>query len=260
MREPSIHIMKSDLVKLLGELLGYDEDQATGLASQLMFRAKPYSINTRTVSITNQRMEKKAEQMLQANRLDADLLARVIHLTRKKLRHRGISQIKPGEKNWNLIKEMTAHALDFCNEFNLKRETGFRKYVEVGLSKMKKFALPKFLNMYEGICETYIAMQEIEQDDDREMTEEMYRFYSQRVIEQTGIHDRLEELPDKYVWFVRARQEAEKMNVSVKVYMNAQFDGLDFTKGIPHPTQLVGAKSTERVIRYCYEHNIKIKR
>ena len=147
-----------------------------------------------------------------------------------------------------------------CNEFGFERRSGFLKYIEIGASKMQKFTLPKYLSMYEAICVTYQAITEIENDDDREMTEEIYKVYSQRVISQTGIHDRLEELPDKYVWFVRARKQAENMNISVKIYIAAQFEGLDFTKGIPHPTQLVGPKATERVIRYCYEHDIKIKK
>ena len=41
--------------------------------------------------------------------------------------------------------------------------------------------------------------------------------------------------------------------------MKAQFEGLDFSGGIPHPTQLTGPKATDRVIRYCYKEGIKIK-
>lgn len=261
MREPSLHIKWSDFKHVIGGVLGItDDDQLEGLTSEVFHRGKPYSINTRNITVTNDRIEKKAKKILESSRRDADLLAQLIYATRRKLKHRGITQIKPSSKDWGMVKEITAHALDFCNEFNLTRREGFIKYIEVGLSKMQKFALPKFLNMYEGICLTYQCMLEIQQDEDPEMTKEMYKSYSEKIIENTGIHDRLEELPDKYVWFVRAREEAEKMNISVNIYLKAQFAGLDFTKGIPHPTQLVGAKATERVIRYCYENSIKIKK
>jgi len=259
-REPGLHIGWNDFKKVIGEVLGWeDDDQLEGLASEVFFRGKPYSLHTRTITISNDRMEKKAKRLLESSRRDAALLAKLIYARRKTMKHRGISQTLPSSRDWPMVKEIAAHALNFTNEFGLARRYGFIKYIDIGISKMQKFALPKFLNMYEGICLTYQALLEIEEDPDSETTKEMYGIYSKRVIENTGIHDRLEELPDKYVWFTRARNQAEKMNVSVRIYMIAQFEGLDFTKGIPHPTQLVGPKATERVIRYCYEHNIKTK-
>jgi len=209
--------------------------------------------------VSTERMEKKAERLVKSSRRDADLLAQLIYATRKRMKHRGITQAKPSSREWGVLKEITAYALDFTNEFNLTRRYGFLKYIEVGLSKMKNFNLNKFLPMYQGICETYQAMLEIEKDTDKEMTERIYKIYAQRVIENTGIFDTLEELPEKYVWFVRAREQAESMNVAVNIYMQAQFDGLDFTGGIPHPVQLVGPKANERVVRYCYKEGIKIK-
>jgi len=256
-REASIHITKSDLIKVLEKLTTIKNVEI--IADKIFHIAKPYSIHTRTITISNERMEKKAEKLIKSSRRDADFLAQLIYATRKRMKHRGITQTKVGSRDWGILKEITAHALDFTNEFNLTRRYGFLKYIEVGLSKMQKFNLNKFLPMYQGICETYQAMVEIEKDTDREMTEQMYKIYAQRVIEATGIFDTLEELPEKYVWFVRAREQAKNMNVAVNIYMQAQFDGLDFTGGIPHPVQLVGPKATERVARYCYKEGIKIK-
>jgi len=260
-REPSLHIKYNDFKHVIGIVMGIeDKDQLEGIASEVFFRGKPYSVSTRSMTISNERMEKKAARIIQSSRRDADLLASLIYATRRRMKHRGITQIQPSSRDWGMVKEMAAHALDFCNEFDLDRRSGFLKYIEVGLSKMQKFGLAKYLNMYEGICLTYQAMIEIEQDPDAETTKEMYEIYSQRVIDNTGINDRLEELPDKYVWFARARAQAEQMNAAVGLYMNAQFEGLDFTKGIPHPTQLVGPKAHDRVVRYCYEHGYKLKK
>lgn len=260
MREPSLHLKWSDFKRIIGEVMGIDdEDQLEGITQQVFFRGKPYSVGTRSMTISTERMEKKAKRIIQSSRRDADLLASLIYATRRRMKHRGIKQIEPSSRDWPMVKEMAAHALDFSNEFELDKRAGFIKYIEVGSMKMQKFGLSKFLNMYESICITYQAMIEIEKDPDSETTKEMYEIYSRRIIDSTGVHDRLEELPDKYVWFVRARAQAEKMNVAVGLYMNAQFEGLDFTKGIPHPTQLVGPKANDRVVRYCYEHGYKIK-
>jgi len=256
-REPSIHITKASLIEIY-RTMGFGHYQSVSMADELFHYARPHSVHTRSITVSTERMEKKAKKLLHSSRRDADLLAQLIYATRKRMKHRGISQIKAGSKDWGVLKEITAHALDFANEFNLQRRYGFLKYVEIALSKMKKFNLNKFLPMYQGVCETYQGVIEIEEDKDKEMTEELYKIYSQRVIEHTGIHDETEKLPEKYVWFVRARKQAESMNVAVNIYMQAQFDGLDFTGGIPHPTQLVGPKATERVIRYCYKEGIKV--
>jgi hypothetical protein len=259
-REPSIHITKSKLQEIIDSMFKPDSGVDTkGITDKIFQHAKPHSLHTRTVTVSSDRMEKKAKQLVQASRRDADLLAQLIYHRRKLMKHRGISLTQVASKDWVTLKGITAHALDFTNEFNLTRKYGFSKYVEVALSKMKKFHLNKFIPMYQGICETYQAMLEIEKDDDSEMTKEMYKIYARRVIEHTGILDPLGEMPEKYVWFVRAREQSKSINVSVSIYMMAQFAGLDFTNGIPHPTQLVGPKATERVVRYCYQEGIKIK-
>jgi len=259
-RDPSIHITKSVLQEIVEGMFQPDSGIDTkGITNKIFKQAKARSIHTRSVTVSTDRMETKAKRLIQSSRRDADLLAEVIYARRRLLKHRGITPIKPSSRDWGILKEITAHALDFCNEFNLTRRYGFIKYIDTALPKMKKFYLNKFLPMYEGICESYQATLEIQQDKDSETTDEMYKYFARRVIERTGIHDETVELPEKYVWFVRAREQAENLNVSVTIYMSAQFDGLDFSGGLPHPTQLTGPKATERVIRYCSKEGIKIK-
>lgn len=256
-RDPSLHITKSNFLEIITDLMPKGVD-CNGLTNIIFFRAKAYSIHTRTITVSNDRIEKKAKKMVMSSRRDADLLAQLIYATRKRMKHRGIISIKPGSKDWDMTKEVTAHALNFTNEFNLTRRYGFIRYIEVGISKMKKFSLNKFPSMYEGICETYQAMLEIEKDQDSNMTKLMYKIYARKFIENTGIYSAIEELPEKYVWFVRAREQAKELNVSVNIYMISQFEALDFTKDVIHPALLVGPKATERVIRYCFNHGIKV--
>jgi hypothetical protein len=238
---------------------GMGHYQATEFATDIFRRAKAHSLHTRSMTISTERLEKQGEKLLKSSRGDADLFARLIYTVRiNKYRHRGIDPIKPASKDWGVIKEVTAHALDFSNQFILTRKYGFTKYIEIGISKMKRFNIHKFSNMREGIYETYQAMKDIESDDDREMTKSIYSTFQRHIIEHTGIHDNLEELPEKYVWFVRARQEAKKLNVGVEIYMKAQVAAFDMTRGIPHPSQLTGPKAIERVYRYMFKHGIKV--
>lgn len=257
-RDPSIHITKSVLLELVKSIS--ITEGAKAFTDEIFRKARAHSIHTRTVVISNDKMEKKAKKLTQSSRYDADLLAKLIYAIRKSLKHRGVSVIKPGGKEWGVVKEITAHALEFCNEFEFTRKEGFTRYIKIGLSKMKIFYLAKFIGLYSGICETHGDIIEIEKDDDKDETRNIYKFYCQRIIENTGVMDELDELPSKYVWFVRARKQAERLNVSCKIYMNAQFEALDFSKGIPYPTQLTGPKATERVARYCRKNDIKIQR
>ena len=144
-RDPSIHITKSDLIKVL-EKLAIIKDART-IVDKIFHIAKSYSIHTRTITISTDRMEKKAKKLIQSSRRDADLLAKLIYNTRQTMKHRGISLIKVGSRDWGILKEITAHALNFTNEFNLTRRYGFLKYTEIGLSKMKRFALYSALSI-----------------------------------------------------------------------------------------------------------------
>lgn len=259
-REPSIHITRSDLIKILKINILPEGVDCDGLAKLILRLSKPYSLHTRTIVVSTDKMEKNAKRILECTRRDADLFAQLVYAIRKEMRHRGISLLKVGSKEWGFLKEVTAHALNFYNEFEFEtKRAAFLRYIRIGANKMKKFRLTKFLNMYESICESHLALVEIERDDDIEMTKEIYTVYSRYIINHTGVYDRLEEIPEKYVWFVKAREEAKNLNVSVKVYMNAQLEAFDLSTGIPHPAQLVGPKAVDRVIAYMYKNGIKIQ-
>ena len=252
-REPSIHISRTDLRNIL-KCLGVEEY----FVKEIMKRAKAYSLSTRSVTISTDKLEKKFKKITQSSRKDADLFAQVIYAIRKSKKHRGISHMKPGCKDWDILKEVAASALDFCNEFELKRRKGFILFAEIGMDKMKKFSIIKFNGLRESISETFDSIKEIQSDPDSDMTDVMYKIYFNKILEQTGIADESKELPEKYVWFVRARAQAEEMNIAPDLYIKAQFEALDFANSIPHPTQLVGMKAKDRVIRYAYKHNINL--
>ena len=257
-RDPSLHIAKSRLVLILDKILPKNIESKE-FANEIFKRAKAHSLHTRTVTITNDRIEKKAKKLLSSSRADADLLAQLIYAKRMLLRHRGVSRIKSGSRDWETLKEVAGQALDFCEEFGLTKSKGFRIYLDMGLSKMKKFMVNKLLGMYEGICERYEAILEIQEDEDSEMTELMYKTYNEFVVSHTGVFANIKEIPEKYVHFVRARKVAEQINLSPDLYVEAQLEGLDFTNNVPHPSQMVGIKAMERVARYCYKHNIKVE-
>lgn len=256
-REASLHIRRSSLVSILEDMLpkGVDSEK---FADILLERSAPLSTSTRSVVTTNKRLDVKTEKIAKSSRLDSDILAKLIYATRHKLKHRGITQIKPGGKDWDVVKEITNQALDFCLEFNIEKRAGMIKYLEIGISKMNKFNLNKLPSLNEAIYETYAAQQEVDEDDDPTITEAMYKEYSTIVLKQTGIFEDFKNDPVKYVWFCRARKQAKELNIALDAYIEAQFEGLDFARGIPAPSQLVGPKATERIYKYLYKYNLRL--
>lgn len=261
-REPSIHVTKTNLTKVLHEILSNDMDSKdiNDVINKLLIESVPYSISSRTIVPSNNRLEKKAEKVAKSSRMDGDIFANALYMVRKKLKHRGISQIKPGTKDWDSIKVISQQALDFCNEFGIDKKQGFTKYIELGLIRMgnNKFNINRFNSLYETICEIYEANTEISDDDEPDITRELYQLYSKQILTQTGIFEDFSSEPEKYVWFVRARKQAKQLNIALDTYIEAQFEALDFTKGIPYPSQLVGPKANQRLYQFLYKKGLKL--
>lgn len=255
-REPSIHITRTNFFEIMDEL-GYTYKDV----SRIFKKAKSYSISTRSFIISDDKLRKEVGKLVESKRHDAAIFAQLIYVIRKNKKHLGITPMKPSDKSWGTLKVVAANALKFFTEFEFKnRKDAFTKYIEIGINKMKRFNLNKFLTMHEVICETYQAMVEIENDDDKDITQEMYKIYIRYIIGRIGMYDKEEETPERYVWFVRARNQARDMNISFKIFINAQIEAFDFMERSPHPAQLVGLKATDRVMEYMYKHGIKINR
>lgn len=256
-RQPSIHIIEKDIALVLQKLFESNNIVTklnyTKLARQFCSISRPYSIVNRTVNISNDRIEKKALKLLSSSRLDSDIFANLLYHYRKSLKHRGITPIRPGSKEWDSLKFITSQAISFCNDFNLEKKEGFMTYIKLGLQKMKKYSLYKFNNLHEGICNTYEAMKELQLDEDPTTTLALYKYYTGYIARKTGVVNDYEKNLEKYVCFKRVREESEKLGVSGYDYIKAQFYGLDFTGGIPDPLQLVGEKAIERLNKFLFK-------
>lgn len=257
-REPSLHITKGNLERILSDILP-EGVCITSISDMIFLNATPYSISSRTVVPSNKRVEKKIEKIVKGSRLDGDIFANLLYIIRKKLKHKGINQIKPGTKDWDTIKILSNKAIDFCNDFNLEKKTGFAKYIEIGISRIgQKFNLNRLLSLNEVISDIYESSLEVDSDDEPDLTLELYKLYSKHIMDQTGIFEDFSKEPEKYVWFVRARKQAKQINIALNLYIEAQFEGLDFTRGIPYPSQLVGPKANQRIYQYLYKRGLKI--
>jgi len=257
-RQPSLHISESNLVKVLLKLdVCSNEQESKQLAYQILRAGKKYTITSRKIHVKTKKVEKKAAKLIMSSSDDATNFSKILHLMRKKARHRGINIIKPASRDWGMVKEVTKLALDFCIDFDLSKESGFKMYVELGLAKMKKFSLMKFNNSHQSICEEYSALLEIKRDSYPEQTLMVCRIYNQRLLEKSGIDTDYSKIPDKYIYFIEVVKLCKELKVKPKDYILAQFEGLEWASGIPDPMQLVGDKAIQRLNKYLVSHNIK---
>jgi len=228
------------------------------LAQHIMGKAKVHSLNSRSVYVSNEKLLKKAEKVKLASRSDTGMFAQQLLLMRRKAKHRGLRLMKPGDTDWFNIKEVTKMATEFSNEFSMPTKIGYREYIQLGLGMMKNFSVFKFKSIHSAICNKYEAIQEIEQDKSPEDTKKIHDFYIAIISEKVGYTQSYINQPEKYIYFIKAKEEARSIGISYKEYIKAQFGAFEWKSGIPDPMQLTGVKARDRVQRYAFENGIKI--
>ena len=254
-REPSIHISEAKLVKVLKSLNVYIVAiTPKELAQQILKRSRTYSLTNRVLLAKNQKIKKKGEKILMSGIKDASSFAKLVQLIRKQKKHKGINIVKVGSRDWSFVKEVTKLAIDFCKDFGLGGNIGFKRYIEIGLNKMKKFSWMKFNNLHQSICIEYEALIEIEEDETPKQSAQVCKIYQNILMEGSGIAHDYNSIPEKYVYFVKVKDEANKLKVSFYDYVKAQFFALEYINGIPDPSQMIGDKAISRVQAYLIKH------
>lgn len=261
-RIPSIHVDEKQLVLVINKIkdnYNIKKLSSTELAKLLLSYSTSNSCNNRLVSINNNRVEKKTQQILTSSKGDAILLADIIHKHRVKKKHRGITRISQTDKDWPQVKKLVSICLEFCNEFSLDKRKGFIEYTKSGLDKISspRQLLSKLINMQERIFDEYEIVQLIEDDNNSKETKYIYEFYSNLIAKKTGIPEKNTD-PLKYINFLKVREITDELDVPCDIYIKAQFHGLAWTDGYPSPSQLVGDKARERLNKYLYEKKIKL--
>ena len=261
MKEPSLHITRSNLTKILKEW-EFKSNKGIDIDSLVKFLLKNGSIykvyNRSILEFTNKKTYKRAVQQTISKQEDVVLMAKTIYYIRKAQKHRGIALTKEGDAQWRVLKEVTSLATRFCEDFELEIESGYKIYIQTyNLIKTKSFNLSVINNRHEYICETYEAQLRIQQDAHSTATREAYDEYQKIIEEMTGNNMRYDEKPTKYVAFIEVVDVAKELNLSPKQFVQAQFDKLAWKNGIPTAASFVSDSARERAIIWMGENNVK---
>lgn len=255
-REASIRIRLSRLQNALLKA-GLNKDELELFLNTIISQSKKDNLSHRSMIIDSKKKEKIAVKSLTSTDSDIEMFNNILFFMRKKAKHRIGRKFAKGTKNYTIVMKASELAVDFCNEFKLRRKEGFTKYISIFIKLSgNKVWLDNLINKYEYYCEYYEAERLVLKDKNVAITNDLINLFEGEIMRVTGLSDETLSMFDK-ASFVKAAEICVDIGISGTDYMAAQFEGLDFLGGIPHISQLSNDKARSRVIKYMAKHKIK---
>lgn len=264
MRDPSIHIRLSQMIEILEEIHSNNEDSPVNydwakFCDELFKRAKNINCSNRGIHITNDKSQRNAEKILVNDSQTTLMFQSAFIKVRRSLKHVGVRAVKPGEKDWGLMKTIASNALVFASDFQLKPEEAYIIYSKIALNRLKKFNISHIPNLHSNICDHYLAELELMKDPYEALSYKAYQEYRKLIIEKVGLSTDYFEDPTTYREFTKVPPIVKRLGGKIQDYILSQFDGLAWTGSYPEPSQLSGPKAEQRYLKYCYKNNIRLK-
>jgi hypothetical protein len=255
MREPSIHITKSQFEEILNTL------EVNNFPVEAFFViARKEAINYRAVLVSNNKNTKRVKNILLASKGDAALVADILYATRIKLKHRGVRKInESNSREWANCKKLAEICNTFCEDFKFDTREGFIKYIEIGLKRMTDYRnlMQRLISMQDNITNQVSAEMELAEDNDPGYTKDIHDYFIKKIANATGIYESYENQPEKYVHFMRLGKLMGERDWNSIWFIDAQFESLAWCNGLPEPSQMYNEKAIERYNKYLYKNKNK---
>lgn len=230
MKDPSIHIRRSDLLSIFKET-GIDISNIK--INDILKEALKYSIRNRVMVTTKSKTKKKVDRSIEAETGMIDKFNRIYMGVMLSNNIKVMSIHKVNGAQYLILKEVCCQALEFCKLFELDSESGFKIYIETGLKVLeKKFSLYRLKGYSQIIVDYYRDILIISQDSNPEGTNEMVLVWSTAV--RTYFNTSIE--IDKYITkaqFIHARSDADSLKADYYDWMYAQFEKWNYLNVIP---------------------------
>lgn len=252
------HLRAIILRQCLDNNLVVSDTKINKIIDKVMLEARGLALSNRKITVTNDKLKRDAKRVSATGRSNGVLFGKILTMLRQKAKHRGVISPKVGSEEFLVQKEVARLADEFCNEFNLPPNRGYGIYIGIALPKMKNYSIHKFKNLHAAVIKEYEANEKIRMDSNPQHTQLAHKIYNGIVSDKVGMFNDYRKNPEKYSYFVDVVNESRAMGIKLEDYIKAQFYALEWCNGIPEPSQLVGEKSRERVIKYCYEKDIKL--
>jgi len=233
-KDPAIHIKRSDLIKIFTELeLPIDK------VNILLKKALPLTLRNRIIVTSNSKSKKKIERLLDTE-VNMEQFTR-IYTNVMVMRNIKSMLIRKGDPQYISFKEVATQAKDFCDLFELDYEEGLRQYIECGVDLLGvKYSLYR-IKAYAGrIVDYYKDLLLISEDPNPEGTKKMFNAWVKAVHKYYGSHIDTGKNVAVYAHFIHARNDADSIGANYSHWMYAQFEKWAYLNSIPEFSQLHG--------------------
>ena len=253
MRNPSIHITKSDFKKAFKELgLKISEKDI----DELFIKCNRYRVRGRHLIFSdNKSLIEKLIINHKREQSNFELFNSLLTMIRKDLGHKFVRFIDKDEAQFLVLKEITTIAEEYCELFNLSEGQGFSEFIRTGLKLIgKNYAVNKFKYYKDKIFKSKEIELLIGSDSDKHLTDEIIEYYTKKCLE-SGFSYTLDTI-EEYADFIHCKNEIVSNGCSLKDWINAQFEGIALMDSIPNSNQLHGLNSNKRFKTYIMNNKV----
>ena len=235
MRNPSVHVRRTDLFNILVDYGINDKDMP-----KIFKAAFKVNIKNRVNLMLPAKTRQKAERIIQAN-TDLVGMFNQAYTTVMGENHIKVLSMRKGNPQFLAFTEIASQAKEFCDLFELDYMQGFLIFLRMGISILNhKYTLYRLKGASDRIVDKYRTMQTINNDPNQLSTQLMYTAWEKSVKKHFDIVLDVRGDVDKYVHFVYAHQDADEVKAKYEDWVEAQFEKWAFIGNIPEFSQLHG--------------------
>jgi hypothetical protein len=235
MRDPSLHVKRSDLIAICWNM----GIPITEHIDQIMLAASKISIRNRVFVTTKTKGKKKSDRVVES---DTQLLEQFNRIYMGCLVSHSIKALSIGKQSpqWITLKEVCFNAKEFSDMFSIGYEEGFKSYIETGIHLLgNKFGIYRLKGWSNKIVEYHKDKLLIENDKDPDGTDQVILAWSTavRVYFKTTIE--LENDAQR-AHFIHAREDADSMKADYYDWIYSAFEKYSYLSSIPSFSQFYG--------------------
>lgn len=247
MREASVYVDVTTFSEVLREHFDISEETLHTIALELKARSR---LKKRRLVTINKEQKKKVEKILLADNSEVLLFNATLVHERLNKHHKGVLSIAKEHFEYPTLVQVTALAVQFCNDFNYSYKEGFTIFITRGLEFMgNKYGLNRFKTYFNKIVGIEQDLIEWQSDDNEDKTNEFIEIW-EKCMHKVGARNYVNIPVEKKVCLLRGRREAEGAGAKYLNWILAQFAGLEFTGNVPDFAQYYGEAALGRYYQY----------
>lgn len=166
---------------------------------------------------------------------------------RRSMKHRGVTLIKPGTRQWHNLIDVADEAMAFGKENGLEQRAGYKLFLDVASKITNSMKLHEIRAKADNIHEHFVAVAICENDSFPKLSAQIYEEWERRHLEATGTFSDSSE-PLTYQYFVEAAELCKSWKWRPKEFVGMIWNEFAWL-GTPKPFHMVGEKAKELLQR-----------